>query len=210
MAFKQKGYPVHKGTAAHGAALKKAAYGGTKTWEEGMKASGGKLNEWAKKAKTLDKNSAEYAEVQNKINDALGSSKTHGGGTQSKTVKPVQGKDDEAPKNEKVIKSSVYVPVERNKKKTVELDDEGKRTGNKSVEVTDDKGKVVKKKDVKVDPVTGDRTKTVTKSDSTRKTNRKSYQAAMDTYRDAVKAWRKGGKEGDKPEKPKRREYMRA
>ena len=53
------------------------AYGGTRTWSEGMEASGGKLNEWAKKAKTLDKNSAEYAEVQNKINEALGSKVRH-------------------------------------------------------------------------------------------------------------------------------------
>ena len=53
------------------------AYGGTRTWSEGMEASGGQLNEWAKKAKTLDKNSAEYAEVQNKINEALGSKVRH-------------------------------------------------------------------------------------------------------------------------------------
>jgi len=96
--------------------------------------------------------------------------------------------------------SSLGGAAERNKSKTVEVGADGKKTGNKSVTVTDDQGKVVRQKDVKVDPNTGDRTKTVTKSDSTRKTKRKSY-------REAVKAWRDGGKQGDKP---KRKDYMRA
>ena len=96
--------------------------------------------------------------------------------------------------------TSLSGAAERNRSKTVELDEDGKKTGNKSVTVTDDQNKVVRQKDVKVDPDTGDKTKTVTKSDSTRKTKRKSY-------REAVKAWRDGGKQGDKP---KRKDYMRA
>ena len=91
----------------------------------------------------------------------------------------------------------------------MEIGADGKKTGNKSVEVTDDQGKTVKKKDVVVDPDTGDKTKTVTKSDSTRKTNRKSYRVAMDAHKEAMKAWRKGGREGDRPERPKRRDYTR-
>ena len=77
-------------------------------------------------------------------------------------------------------------------------DDAGNKTKTKTT--TDSAGKVVKEKTKTKDAETGTRTKTVTKSDSTRKTKRKSY-------REAVKAWRDGGKQGDKP---KRKDYMRA
>jgi len=48
-----------------------------KRWEKGDKASGGTLNDLVKQRKGLKKGSAEYAEVQNKINKALGSKKVH-------------------------------------------------------------------------------------------------------------------------------------
>lgn len=93
MAYKQKAQSIHAGTSSHKSALKMAAaspkkaatpaYGGTKTWEEGMTASGGTLNDLVAKRKGLKKGSAEYNEVQNKINKALGSKKVHSGGTSS-------------------------------------------------------------------------------------------------------------------------------
>lgn len=46
-------------------------------WKKGDKASGGTLNELVKQRKGLKKGTAEYAEVQNKINKALGSKKVH-------------------------------------------------------------------------------------------------------------------------------------
>ena len=52
--------------------------GGNKTWRQGMKSSGGGLNDLAKKRDTLKKGSDEYNSVQNKINVHLGSKKRHG------------------------------------------------------------------------------------------------------------------------------------
>lgn len=52
--------------------------GGTKTWKEGMDASGGNLNELVKQRNAAKKGSDEYNKVQNQINKALGSKKTHG------------------------------------------------------------------------------------------------------------------------------------
>tara|TARA_R110002073_G_scaffold60935_2_gene153078 strand:- start:944 stop:2128 length:1185 start_codon:yes stop_codon:yes gene_type:complete len=52
--------------------------GGSKTWRQGMKSSGGTLNDLAKKRDTLKKGSDEYNSVQNKINVHLGSKKRHG------------------------------------------------------------------------------------------------------------------------------------
>ena len=46
-------------------------------WKKGMEKSGGKLNELVKARKGLDKGSPEYAAIQNKINEALGSKKRH-------------------------------------------------------------------------------------------------------------------------------------
>jgi len=53
------------------------AYGGTKTWKEGQEDSGGNLNDWARKGKTLEKGSREWNINQNKINEALGSKKRY-------------------------------------------------------------------------------------------------------------------------------------
>ena len=52
--------------------------GGSQTWRQGMKSSGGGLNDLAKKRDTLKKGSDEYNSVQNKINVHLGSKKRHG------------------------------------------------------------------------------------------------------------------------------------
>ena len=43
------------------------AYGGTKTWEQGQKDSGGTLNDLTAKRATLEKGSNEWKENQNKI-----------------------------------------------------------------------------------------------------------------------------------------------
>lgn len=55
----------------------KKAYGGTKTWEEGSKASGGTLNDLVKARKGHEKGTPGYAEIQNKINKHLGSKVEH-------------------------------------------------------------------------------------------------------------------------------------
>jgi len=113
MAYKQKAQSIHAGTSSHKSALKMAAaspnkaatpaYGGTKTWEEGMTASGGTLNDLVAKRKGLKKGSAEYNEVQNKINKALGSKKVHSGGTpSSKPYAPHTPKVDVEKKGGKV------------------------------------------------------------------------------------------------------------
>ena len=46
-------------------------------WKKGSENSGGSLNDLVKQRKGLTKGTAEYAEVQNKINKALGSKKVH-------------------------------------------------------------------------------------------------------------------------------------
>ena len=53
-------------------------------WKKGDKASGGTLNELVAARKKHKKGSAEYAEIQNKINKSLGSKKVH---TVTKTTK---------------------------------------------------------------------------------------------------------------------------
>jgi len=204
MAFKQKGYPMHKGTASHTGAT--AAW--KKTWKEAYQTRD--MDTYG------DMSESEYiaeAKRQKEVHSKTGKWDVKGRPQTSKTVEPVKGKDEDAPKDSKTTSSTVLPGsnLERNREKTVGIDPEtGKKTGDKTVEVTDSSGKVVKSKTVEVDPDTGDKTKTTTKSDSTRKTNRKAYREAKDTYKDALKAWRKGGRKGDKPEKPKRKDYMRA
>jgi len=63
---------IKKGNVRHDAILKER-------WKKGNKASGGTLNELVAARKKHKKGSAEYAEIQNKINKALGSKKVHKG-----------------------------------------------------------------------------------------------------------------------------------
>lgn len=87
-------------------------------------------------------------------------------------------------------------------------DDAGNKSKTKTT--TDSEGKVVKEKTVTKDAETGTRTKTTTKNTSTRQDNLKAFRNAKAKYKDDVKAWREGGKQGPKPERPKRRDFMRA
>ena len=137
------------------------AYGGTKTWSEGMEASGGKLNEWSKKAKTLDKGSAEYAEVQNKINEALGSKVRHSAPEVSAGTEEggVGSESTDSTKGRNVARD--YDPETGTSTKTVTRDGEPKkevvRTGQETqnrgddtmsrTRYTNDGGKVVTEKD---------------------------------------------------------------
>lgn len=75
--------------------------GGSQTWRQGMKSSGGSLNDLVSKRKGLKKGSDEYNSVQNKINVHLGSSKRHGvtsstgtKGRKTTTTKNVPGVSD--------------------------------------------------------------------------------------------------------------------
>lgn len=58
-------------------------------WKKGNKASGGTLNELVEARKKHKKGSAEYAEIQNKINKSLGSKKVHKGTKTTKGGKTV-------------------------------------------------------------------------------------------------------------------------
>tara|TARA_R110002012_G_scaffold79012_1_gene201241 strand:+ start:218 stop:1021 length:804 start_codon:yes stop_codon:yes gene_type:complete len=61
-------------------------------WKKGDKASGGTLNELVAARKKHKKGSAEYAEIQNKINKSLGSKKMHKGTKTTKGGKTVETK----------------------------------------------------------------------------------------------------------------------
>ena len=61
-------------------------------WKKGDKASGGTLNELVAARKKHKKGSAEYAEIQNKINKALGSKKVHKGTKVNKKEETVETK----------------------------------------------------------------------------------------------------------------------
>tara|TARA_R110000823_G_scaffold312030_1_gene438434 strand:+ start:1086 stop:1667 length:582 start_codon:yes stop_codon:yes gene_type:complete len=193
MAFKQKGYPMQKGTASY---KKASSTPMQKTYKEAyadrdQKIYGG-LNE------------ADYiaeAKRQNKSKKETG-----------KWDAPKEAMTSEAPKPKVKTKTSTTTVLpdtkaERTRDVTKTKGEDGSKT--KKVVVTDSSDKVVKTK-TKTKDADGNRTKVVTKSDSTRKTNRKSFQAAKEKHRDAVQAWRKGGKEGEKPTRPNRSDYMNA
>tara|TARA_R110002012_G_scaffold288396_1_gene481115 strand:+ start:218 stop:991 length:774 start_codon:yes stop_codon:yes gene_type:complete len=61
-------------------------------WKKGDKASGGTLNELVAARKKHKKGSAEYAEIQNKINKSLGSKKVHKGTKVTKKGETVETK----------------------------------------------------------------------------------------------------------------------
>ena len=61
-------------------------------WKKGDKASGGSLNELVAARKKHKKGSAEYAEIQNKINKSLGSKKVHKGTKVTKKGETVETK----------------------------------------------------------------------------------------------------------------------
>eukprot|EP00914_Ancora_sagittata_P030892 GHVO01062346.1.p1 GENE.GHVO01062346.1~~GHVO01062346.1.p1 ORF type:complete len:268 (+),score=-9.98 GHVO01062346.1:105-806(+) len=61
-------------------------------WKKGDKASGGTLNELVAARKGHKKGSAEYAEIQNKINSSLGSKKVHKGTKVNKKGETVETK----------------------------------------------------------------------------------------------------------------------
>jgi len=92
----------------------KIAKGGTRTWEEGSKASGGTLNDLVKQRKGLKKGSDEYNAVQNKINKALGSEKRHG---ETKTTKGRKTTEVTPGISEKTTKTRKSGTVKKTKEK---------------------------------------------------------------------------------------------
>jgi len=84
--------------------------GGSKTWRQGMKSSGGNLNNLVKKRDTLKKGSNEYNVVQNKINVHLGSKKRHGVTSSTGT----KGRKTTATKKVPGVSSSTSVTKKRN------------------------------------------------------------------------------------------------
>lgn len=75
--FKKMGATASPLTKTSPLKAEEKAYGGDRTWSEGQKASGGTLNDLARKGKTLEKGSNEWKKNQNKINEALGSKKRY-------------------------------------------------------------------------------------------------------------------------------------
>jgi len=76
-----------------------------KDWKKGMEKSGGTLNELVKQRKGLKKGTPEYAKVQNKINEALGSKKRYDEGATTTTTgeSTITTTTGEPTKTEKVI-----------------------------------------------------------------------------------------------------------
>jgi len=74
-------------------------------WKKGDKASGNTLDELVKQRKGLKKGTPEYAKVQNKINEALGSKKRYDEGTTTTTTgeSTITTTTDEPTKTKKVI-----------------------------------------------------------------------------------------------------------
>ena len=104
--------------------VEEKAYGGDKTWSEGQKASGGKLNELVAKRKTLEKGSREWNITQNKINEALGSKKRYDVGDEptatSKTNKVTGRTTTTTSPNERGEKDSVTTTRKGRLTKTVD------------------------------------------------------------------------------------------
>ena len=89
-------------------------------WKKGNKASGGTLNELVEARKGHKKGSAEYAEIQNKINTSLGSKKVHKGTKVNKKGETVETK----PKGTKEVGGkTVMKGLGANKGKTLEYTD---------------------------------------------------------------------------------------
>lgn len=89
-------------------------------WKKGDKASGGTLNELVTARKKHKKGSAEYAEIQNKINKSLGSKKVHKGTKVTKKGETVETK----PKGTKEVGGkTVMKGLGANKGKTLEYTD---------------------------------------------------------------------------------------
>ena len=136
--------------------------GGTKTWSEGMKASGGNLNKLVAQRKNLKKGTPEYNAVQNKINAALGSKKRHGVQTTTKTAGPKVSKDIK-----RTTKTKVTTPGLGSKETKVV---KGTKDNVRKIKTKDrnESGDVTKKTKVKFD-VKGSRKKkkVVTKTNDT-------------------------------------------
>ena len=129
MAFKMRGFNPGTGTSM-GSAFRKTeekAYGGTRTWKEGEESAGRHgqdLNKLVSERAKHEKGSAEYNIIQNKINQALGSKKRHGGGEDG-TAHRITETDK---------KSKVVHKTDTEKHKTVTKDDKEKQL------VKDEKG----------------------------------------------------------------------
>jgi hypothetical protein len=115
-------------------------------WKKGDEASGGTLNELVKQRKSLTKGTKEYADVQNKINKALGSKKVHEGKVKQSNVskdKNVEGKNvvkgagDASKRLTPEQKTAEKVKIEKANKQIKE----GKKEGDKNKR---DKGQLEK------------------------------------------------------------------
>jgi len=91
-----------------------------KRWKKGDKASGGTLNELVAARKKHKKGSAEYAEIQNKINKSLGSKKVH---TATKTTKSGETKVVKPKGTKEVDGKTVMKGLGANKGKTLSYTD---------------------------------------------------------------------------------------
>jgi len=97
---------------------KDVAYGGTRTWKEGMKKSGNRLNNLVAARANYKKGTAEYNEIQNEINKSLGSKVR-------RTTKDESGKE----------------VTPKNTKKTTIVDDKGTKDKSDDTSKTETKVK---------------------------------------------------------------------
>tara|TARA_R110002167_G_scaffold63380_3_gene179039 strand:- start:21 stop:749 length:729 start_codon:yes stop_codon:yes gene_type:complete len=177
------------------------AYGGTKTWEQGQKDSGGTLNDLTAKRATLEKGSNEWKENQNKINKALGSSKVYD------TTKDIATKTND--EGEKIMRG-----VGSNKGKTLSAEDksaekaavgtqrdivtkargaEGGTDKNARDEAQREIGLIKSGRD------NADTGTAISRTLAKGKVAVNDAQMGLRSHRDAVKAWKEGGKEGERP-----------
>ena len=96
-------------------------------WKKGDKASGGNLNELVAARKKHKKGSAEYAEIQNKINKSLGSKKVHKG-------------------TEVTKKGETVETTPKGTKKTVITDDKGTKDKSDDTTTTENRMKGLQRK----------------------------------------------------------------
>jgi hypothetical protein len=202
MGFKLPGKSIQSGTSAHSSALKmkaeadasalkKKAYGATKSWEAGQKTSkesksgkGYNLDRWVKERSKHEKGSAEYNKYQNAINESLGSKVRHTKVTaksksEGTTTKPKMSKGREVGKSGTEYRPGIGVTEVKVKKH--------KGTGETTKSVREFTG------------VKGDKGKTVIKSDKTgdlKSIKRKKTPVEGDVRKEKEKYYRKGEEKG--------------
>lgn len=173
------------------------AYGGTKTWEQGQKDSGGTLNDLTAKRATLEKGSNEWKENQNKINKALGSSKVYD------TTKDIATKtNDEGEKVMRGIGATLSAEDKSAERAAVGTQRDIVTKARSAEGGTDKDTRDEAQKEIGMIKSGRDNADTgtaVSRTLAKGKVAVNNAQIALRSHRDEVKAWKEGGKEGERP-----------